>query len=318
MLPLDDARNGGGIAHLIEEIISAQCQDNVAAMLGNECMLNKCRVWMAYLVVVVGVVGGQTVAAQPPGTSIDRKLLSFWEVVALQRYRVSSDVEQRRGSLGFSDSELRLGRSQLTPVGILKLSAAYTYTHFDFANDTDLGLSTAKPFETVHDVRATLQFSTRLSRHWLARIVGAIGTRVESGAEVDDAIYGRFALGISYRVSDQFTIGTGLFIRRAIDDDVTVLPIPLIDWAITDRLFFRSRRDFRLSYVLDDRRRITLSAVASPFDRKAFRLDDEGVVPGGIATFKSDYGRSCNSVAADQAADDQGQPIRSHQSKFNH
>lgn len=250
-------------------------------------MVNASRVWIIYFYVGLGLVGGHTVVAQPLDLSTDRRLLSFWEVVALQRYRLSSDLERRRGSLGFYDSELQVGRSQLTRVGLLKLWAAYTYTHFDFAEDTDLGLSTEKPFETVHDTRISLQFSTRLHPRWLARVIATIGTRMESGASVDDAIYSRFALGFSYQVSDRFAIGPGLLVRASFAEDFVILPIAVIDWQITDRLSFRSRSDFRLSYLLDAKRTLTLSAVMAPFDRKEFRLDDAGSAPGGIAKLRA-------------------------------
>ena len=96
-------------------------------------MLNS--VWMrvVYLAMGFGLMGVQMAAAQPPSHTTNRDVLSFWEVVALQRYRAPSDLEDRRGHLGFYDSELSVARSQLTPIGVLKLGAAYTYTHFDFA-----------------------------------------------------------------------------------------------------------------------------------------------------------------------------------------
>ena len=111
--------------------------------------------------------------------------------------------------------------------------------------------------------------------------------RLESGADVDDAIYGQVGIGVTYKISEHFSIGPGFFVNRSVSDDSTVFPIALVDWQITDRLSFRARRDFRLSYVLDANRTLTLSAVGSPFERKEFRLDDAGPVPGGVAELKA-------------------------------
>ena len=246
-------------------------------------------VWrrVGYLCVVLGLIGGHVAVAQPLDRAASRRPLSFWEVTALQRYRPASEFENRQGDLGFHDSELQVARSQLTPFGVLKLGVAYTYTQFNFAGDTDLGLSTSKPFVAAHDGRVSLQFSTRLRQGWFARVFGTIGARLESGASIDDAIYGRFGMGLSYQISDRFSIGPGVFVRTSFADDVTAFPLPLIDWKITERLSFRSRRDFRLSYVVDAHRTVTLSAVALPFNRKQFRLDRDGPVPGGVAELKS-------------------------------
>ncbi len=250
-------------------------------------MQNASKVRWVWLYVVLGLIRVQIATAQPPEISTDHQLLKFWAAEALQRYRAASDIEQRRGSLGFYDSEFKVGRSQRTRIGVLKLGAAYTYTHFNFADDTDLGLSVAKPFETVHDARVSLQLSTRFYPRWFGRIGADIGTRKASGASIDDAIYSRIVLGASYQISDHFAIGSGMLVRISFAEDFSILPLLLIDWQITDRLSFRSRSDFRLSYVVDARRTLTLSAVTAPFGRKQFRLDDTSAVPSGIVELKA-------------------------------
>ena len=81
-------------------------------------------------------------------------------------------------------------------------------------------------------------------------------------------------------------MGIDALLRPLGNRDITVVPIALVDWQVTDRLALRSRQDVTLTYLLDPQRRLSVAAVASFFGRKQFRLDERGVIPDGVAEIK--------------------------------
>ena len=226
--------------------------------------------------------------AQPADPLETKEKRRLWEVHTTQRYRTAGDFRDRDGSLAWYESTVGVtGTSFLPGPGLLRAGVNYAHTRFAFASDTRLGAAGSEPFRHVQEVRLSAQLLTPLSKTWSSQIFGAVTSAFESGAAPADALGGIAALGVMYRSSERLSTGLGALLLRPLGNrDITVVPIALVDWQVTDRLALRSRQDITLTYLLDPRRRLSVAAVASFFDRKQFRLDERGMIPDGVAELK--------------------------------
>ena len=229
-----------------------------------------------------------TADAQPAGRPEAREKRRLWTVRATQRYQTASNFVARDGGVAWYESTVGIsGRLFLPGPGLLRAGADYVHTRFAFASNTRLGLSDSELFRHVREVRLSAQLLTPWSRTWSSQLFGAVTSGFESGAAPDDALSGIAGLGVARRFSDRLSMGLGgLLLHPMGSQAVTVVPIVLLDWQMTERLALRSRQAITLSYLIDPRRRLSVAAVASFFDRKQFRLDEAGPVPAGVAELK--------------------------------
>ena len=166
--------------------------------------------------------------------------------------------------------------------GLVRGGVGYAYTRFSLGSPLRIGGTESKTLGHVAEIRLSVQVFTPVVREVEQPAVGVLSSAFESGAAPDDAVSGAVALGVTRRFSSRLSAGFGALLLHQLDSRaVTVVPIALVDWQITDRLVLRSRRDARLTYLLDARQRLSVAGVVSLFDRKQFRLDDSGAVSGG-------------------------------------
>lgn len=226
--------------------------------------------------------------SQPADPLEGREKRRLWEIRTTQRYRTAGDFRDRDGSIAWHESMLGVNGGIFLPgPGLLRAGVGYAYTRFAFASDTRLGVAGSEPFRHVQEVWLSVQFLTPLSKTWSSQLFGAMTSAFESGAAPADALSGIAGVGVMYRSSERLSVGLGgLLLRPLGNRDITVVPIALIDWQMTDRLALRSRQDVTLTYLLDPQRRLSVAAVASFFGRKQFRLDERGVIPAGAAEIK--------------------------------
>ena len=228
------------------------------------------------------------VIAQPVDPLEAREKQRLWEVRTTQRHQTAGDFQDRDGSLAWYESMLGVTGSIFVPgPGLLRAGMDYAYTRFAFASDTRLGEAGSEPFRHVQEVRLSAQLLTPLSQTWSSQMFGAVVSAFESGAAPADTLSGIAGLGVMYRSSGRLSTGLGALLLRPLGNrDIIVVPIALVDWQVTDRLALRSRQDVTLTYLVDPRRRLSVAAVASFFDRKQFRLDERGVIPDGVVELK--------------------------------
>ena len=220
--------------------------------------------------------------AQPATEAGEKRRL--WTVHTTQRYQTASNFVDRDGGVAWYESTVGISGGLFLPgPGLLRAGADYVHTRFAFASDTRLGPLGSELFRHVQEVRLSAQLLTPWSSTWSSQLFGAVTSGFESGAAPDDALSGIAGLGVTRRFSDRLSIGLGgLLLHQMGSQAITVVPIVLLDWQMTERLALRSRQDITLSYLLDPRRRLSVAAVASFFGRKQFRLDEVGAVPGGV------------------------------------
>ena len=243
---------------------------------------------MLSLVVLLLIVATCAADAQPAGRPEAGEKRRLWTIRTTQRYQTTSHFVARDGGVAWYESTIGISGGLFLPgPGLLRAGADYVRTRFAFASNTRLGLPDSEPFRHVQEVRLSAQLLTPWSSTWSSQLFGAVTSGFESGAAPDDALSGIAGLGVARRFSDRLSFGLGgLLLHQISNQAITVVPIVLLDWQMTERLALRSRQDITLSYLLDSRRRLSVAAVASFFGRRQFRLDEAGPVPAGVAELK--------------------------------
>ena len=177
-------------------------------------------------------------------------------------------------------------RYRVKPKIPLTLSFGYRFDQYDF----DGGGSAAfpgHPWSYVHSPRITLPFFVPLGERWF--VVGGFTLRstVEQGAPLDEGITWGGFFGASYKVSDRLSIGPGFGYLTEIEDAASLFPVIIIDWKIRPNLTLRTGQGVGstqgpglfLDWRINNR---WLLSGGGRSERLRFRLDEEGVAPGGV------------------------------------
>jgi hypothetical protein len=157
--------------------------------------------------------------------------------------------------------------------------------------DFDVGGS--RPWGDITDLRISVPLRFEASDQVSVFVVPSLRYDYESGVSASEGeTFGAIA-GVTWRVSDRLTIGPGLGVFTQLeDDDLNVFPALLIDWKISDKWSFSTGRGLgatqgpglSLSYEYSNALRFSVGA---RYEELRFRLDDQGLAPGGIGQDKS-------------------------------
>ena len=151
-------------------------------------------------------------------------------------------------------------------------------SRYDFPDDP---AGIAPGIETVTANRFGVNVRRSLTETW--SLFGNLDTtfNVAKGAEWSDGQTAGGLVSFSRRVNPRFSFSLGVLARSRLEERFQILPIPGIDWKITDRLSLRTAQGVTLSWQVDDRRK-WMADVAAGFESRAFRLDESGPLPGGV------------------------------------
>lgn len=178
-----------------------------------------------------------------------------------------------------------IGRSWRTEQGArLGLSIGYGEQHYDFSG---AGFALPDPWGRIRELRLGARYVHPLDSAWSLFAFPSLRFSAESGAALDDGATVGVLAGGTYRFSEDLSIGPGVGVFSEIEDDVSLFPILLLDWAITDRLSLESGRGFAASrgpgLQLRWRQSSTWDfAVGGRYEKVRFRLDDDGPAAGGV------------------------------------
>jgi hypothetical protein len=138
--------------------------------------------------------------------------------------------------------------------------------------------------EGIDDVTANrfgLNARRTLNEKW--SLFGNVDTtfNVAEGANWGDGQTSGGLVSFSRRVNDKFSFSIGLVARSQLEERARVIPIPGIDWKITERLTLRTAQGVTLSWRIDERRK-WIADFSTGYESRAFRLDEDGALPGGV------------------------------------
>ncbi|NEV61899.1 hypothetical protein [Thiorhodococcus minor] len=149
-----------------------------------------------------------------------------------------------------------------------------------------LGLADA-PWERVDQLRLSLPITWAFDERWSLFALPTLRSQGESGVGSTDATTGGALAAIAYRVGERLTIGPGLGALTQLEDSISLFPILVIDWQITDRLSLQTGRGLgasqgpglELALQLSDSWSLGLGGRSESL---RFRLSDDGPAPNGV------------------------------------
>ena len=156
------------------------------------------------------------------------------------------------------------------------------WTQYDFSGAVGLvpGVTDPDPFDDsrIFSITPVLNSVNPDSWSWTAGFTVESGG--ESGADFSDTVSVGGLVIASYPITSSLRIGGGITAQQSISrGDIAVIPIPIFDWRLSDDWRVRTaRRGLALAYQPNFAWEYALTVT---FERREFRLDDEGPIPGG-------------------------------------
>lgn len=161
---------------------------------------------------------------------------------------------------------------------------------YEFNSESDFG--GGEPWGDVRDYRASVTGRFGVGKTGSMMIIPTVRYNGESGSSSSDSrTYGLFAAAF-WRIDENLTIGPGIGLFSRLEDGTRVFPILAIDWNINERWNLSTGRGLAasqgpgltLSYKISQHWSLGFSG---RYEDIEFRLDQEGVAPGGVGRDQS-------------------------------
>lgn len=167
----------------------------------------------------------------------------------------------------------------------MSFSLGYGYDGYDFSGNA--GFGSLDPWEDIHTLSFGIPMRFGIDDKWTAFVIPSLRSTGESGANFDETMTGGVLGGFSYRFSDRLTIGPGIGVFSQLEESVTVIPILIIDWKITDKWSLDTGRGLgatlgpglTLNYQPNKTWRF---GIGGRYEKLRFRLDKNGVTESGV------------------------------------
>jgi hypothetical protein len=143
-------------------------------------------------------------------------------------------------------------------------------------------------WEDIHQSNLVALLAWKVADHWQLLGGGLVRSSGEGGADFGDTVTAGGALGFLYSSDPKLRVGVLIGVVSSIEDDASVLPLPLLDWKFAedwllhlgvvtlDAVGYGAELSWSVSESWE------LGAGAS-FERRRFRLDDNGANRDGVA-----------------------------------
>ena len=126
------------------------------------------------------------------------------------------------------------GEVEFTPNFQLVNIASYDFNQYDFSS------SSRFQWNDVHFANYTPLFKWKADEQWTILAAPIVRLNIEGDAKVKDSIRGGGAVGFIYSSGPTLTLGLLIGALDQIEDDVQIVPIPLIRWQFADSWTFRT------------------------------------------------------------------------------
>jgi len=159
-------------------------------------------------------------------------------------YLSAADVDDTSGDVEVVRVGVRLSlRHVVNPQLAYTATLRHETSDYDFSRAAGLfpgSNDTQSPFDRVHETRASFGFIYGIDDAWSLFGTGFIGAGYETGARIEDAMFGGAFGGFGYAFSDTFSLQLGIGVRTRQDDDALVIPLIGFIWKIGDDLRLES------------------------------------------------------------------------------
>ena len=209
--------------------------------------------------------------------------------------RFSTDFDEGDGDI--SVSALTGGLNATTDFSddlSLTLRVNFGAADYDFGGTS--GFGALDPWNTVHGVAIGGALTYDLNDKWSVFGGPIIQFARENGADWGDSFTGGVLGGATYRVHDRLVVGGGVGVTSAIEDDLRIFPIIIVEWGFNDnwRISSRGATGGRTSIEFTGVELIWMTnskawefAIGAGSSYSRFRLDDDGIAPNGVGQDES-------------------------------
>ncbi|MEM8954402.1 MAG: DUF6268 family outer membrane beta-barrel protein [Verrucomicrobiota bacterium] len=168
------------------------------------------------------------------------------------------------------------------------IGASYRLNSYHFEDGPPGSLAALDPWHTIHSIHLGAFINWTLNDEWKLFALPNIRSTAESGANFSDTIGGGGLLGVSYKFSENLTLGPGIGYITQLQDDPSIFPIVLVDWKLNGRLSITTGPSvgatlgpgLSLNYDVNDELRLSFGA---RYEKLRFRLDENNpAAPGGV------------------------------------
>jgi hypothetical protein len=202
------------------------------------------------------------------------------------QHTFEADLKDSAGSVTLDRAGAGLSYRQ--PIGDRsRLSASFNteYSWYDFKNATGFAPGFTKPWDDTVQLSASATFSTQATRQWGWYVGAGIDESAETGADFSRGITGGIYGGVSYGFSEKLSVGLGLLLRTRLEGSGEVLPLPYVNWQISEHWSLGTRstvvgNGVTLSYQPIEPLTFSLDAA---YETRDYRLDDSAAAPRGVA-----------------------------------
>jgi hypothetical protein len=163
-------------------------------------------------------------------------------------------------------------------------------SNYEFASDSQPG--DASPWSKIQERQVSFNGRFGIGQKGSLIVLPSLRQYGEKGASSSESqTYGLLTAAF-WQVSDTLTIGPGIGVFSRLEESTSVFPILAIDWDVSERWNLSTGRGLAatrgpgltLSYQINPAWSLDLSGRYEEFE---FRLDDEGIAPGGVGSDKS-------------------------------
>lgn len=166
----------------------------------------------------------------------------------------------------------------------INLTLVNENSFYDFTGPNALGGS---PFNTLNLVRIIPSATWNGHDGWIVNFGGILDYAGESGANSGDSLRGSGFVIVRRHLSKDLILGIGVEAQGRFEDHTRLLPIPAIDWRVSDTLrIFTNRTGLHVEEQLAPAWFMTFRMRVEP---REYRLDDgpTALLPGGVARDES-------------------------------
>jgi hypothetical protein len=170
---------------------------------------------------------------------------------------------------------------------ILRLGNEFSFYEFDSDGPGAPGIipgmpGVDEPFDSVRSTTITPILRSLPETGWQWTLGGRVTSAGEPGADFGESIAaGGFGFA-SYDVTENLRLGAGLNVVTRLEGGVFVLPLPFVQWDVTDDVRIgTTERGFGATYFIDQNWSVGADVT---FMRREYRLADDNAIPGGSFT----------------------------------
>lgn len=143
------------------------------------------------------------------------------------------------------------------------------------------------PWNNINNYRLGLYGRWGINDRWAVYASPSLRAYAEAGVPAEDGLTGAFFGGASYVVNDNLKLGPALGIIGQLEDDIRYFPILLINWNITDTLSLDTGGGLAATMgpglaLTQEFSKNWKAGITLRYEKKRYRLDDEGIAPNGI------------------------------------